>query len=141
MGTPTRLSVAATAAILTACATPYKPESVLNQGGYSEQRRAPGVFAVWFRGNAKTTEDRCEELAVLRAAELCLGESKSFMRTSDFQTSSPAAGWVPQQLPHSALKVECFTEKSADTQEAAEVAASIRKRYGIAARAASTTPD
>jgi hypothetical protein len=88
MGTPTRLSAAATAAILAGCATPYQPESALNQGGYTEQRRAPGVFEVWFRGNYYTTEDRSEELAVLRAAELCLGESKPFMRTSDFQSGT-----------------------------------------------------
>src|SRR5262245_37919791 len=88
MGTATRLSVAATAAFLAACATPYRPESVLNQGGYSEQRRAAGVFDVWFRGNHYTSEDRSEELAMLRAAELCLGESKPFMRTSNHQGTS-----------------------------------------------------
>jgi hypothetical protein len=95
MGTPTRLSVAATAAILAACATPYKPESALYGGGFSEQRRAPGVYAVWFAGNVYTTEDRSEELAVLRAAELCLGEGKAFMRTSDFQTGTALSGYTP----------------------------------------------
>ena len=94
MGTPTRLSVAATAAILAACATPYKPESAFYGGGFSEQRRAPGVYAVWFAGNEYTTEDRSEELAVLRAAELCLGEGKAFMRTSDFQTVTALSGYT-----------------------------------------------
>lgn len=88
MGTPTRLTVAATAALLTACATPSKPNSVLNQGGYGEELRAPDIFHVWFSGNHYTSEDRSEELAVLRAAELCLGESKPFMRTSNYQTVS-----------------------------------------------------
>ena len=88
MGTPTRLSVAATAAILAACATPYKPHSEWNQGGYGEQLQAPGIYHVWFGGNHYTTEDRSEELAVLRAAELCLGESKPFMRISNFETAS-----------------------------------------------------
>src|SRR5262245_16526017 len=95
MGTPTRLSVAATAALLAACATSYKPESVWNQGGFSEQQRAPGVYEVWFLGNDYTTEDRSEELAVLRAAELCLGESKPFMRTSDFRTDTALSGYRP----------------------------------------------
>src|SRR5262245_12345401 len=92
MGTPTRLSVAAMAVALSACATPYKPESALNQGGYSEQRRAPGVYAVWFLGNERTSEDRSEDMATLRAADLCLAEGKSFMRTSDFNTSSAFIG-------------------------------------------------
>ena len=95
MGTPNRLRVAATAAILAACATPYQPESIFSGGGFSEQRRAPGVFAVWFTGNEYTTCDRSEELAVLRAAELCLGESKPFMRTSDFQTGAVLSGIRP----------------------------------------------
>jgi hypothetical protein len=89
MGTPTRLSVAAiaTTAILTACATPYRPNSTWNQGGYSEQRREPGVYQVWFHGNHYTNEDRTEELAMLRGAELCLAENKPFMRAGVFQTS------------------------------------------------------
>ena len=95
MGTPTRLSVAAFAALLAACATPYKPESRFNEGGFSEQRRAPGVYRVWFVGNEYTAEDRSEEFAMLRAADLCLGESKPFMRTSDFQTGSFLVGNTP----------------------------------------------
>jgi len=95
MGTPTRLSVAAIAATLAACATAYKPESTWNQGGYSEQRRAPGEFEVWFLGNDYTTEDRNEELAMLRAAELCLGERKTFMRTSDYLTTASLSGYRP----------------------------------------------
>ena len=92
MGTPIRLSVAAIATVLAACATSYKPESVFNQGGFSEQRRSPGVYQVWFVGNEYTTEDRSEELAMLRAAELCLGESKPYMHTSDFQSGSSLVG-------------------------------------------------
>lgn len=137
MGPPTRLTIAAAATILAACATPYRPESVLNQGGYSEQRRAPGVYAVWFIGNVNTPTDRCEELAVLRAAELCLAESKPFMRTSDFQTTAPPTHWLPRselEPPRSALKVHCLAEKGEDAQEAAAVAESIRKRYKITAK-------
>ena len=147
MGTPSRLSVAATAALLAACATPYRPDSVLNQGGYGEQRRAPGVFEVWFRGNNKTTEERTEELAMLRAAELCLGESKPFMRTSNFQSTNnldetkgnnlPAWGLYS---PWNSLKVECLAERSEDAQETAVVAATIRERYKIASRTTPQTP-
>jgi hypothetical protein len=147
MGTPTRLSVAATAALLAACATPYRPDSVLNQGGYGEQRRAPGVFEVWFRGNHNTSEDRSHELAVLRAAELCLGESKPFMRTSNFQSTNNLdetkgnnhAAWSLYS-PWSGLRVECLAERSEEAQEVAVVAATIRERYGIATRSAPRTP-
>src|SRR5262245_40904358 len=95
MGTSTRLSVAATAALLAACATPYKPESAFNGGGFSEQRRATGVYQVWFVGNEYTSEDRSDELALLRGAELCLAERKPFMRASNFQTGSVLRGVSP----------------------------------------------
>lgn len=137
MGPLTRLSLAAATALLAACATPYRPDSILNQGGYSEQRRAPNLYAVWFRGNVNTPTDRCEELAVLRAAELCLADSKPFMRTSDFQTTAPSVHWVPsgeREPPQTALKVECLAEKSDDTQDAAAVAESTRKRYRITSK-------
>jgi hypothetical protein len=147
MGTPTRLSVAATAALLAACATPYRPDSVLNQGGYGDQRRAPAVFEVWFRGNHYTSEERSHELAVLRAAELCLGESKPFMRTSNFQSANNLDDSKGNSLPAwrlyspwSGLKVECLAERSEDAQEAAVVAATIRERYAIAARSTPRTP-
>lgn len=141
METPTRLSVAATAALLAACATPYRPDSVLNQGGYGEQRRAPGVYEVWFRGNNYTSEERTDELALLRGAELCLAESKPFMRTGNFQSTSylrEISGSSPADwrlyTPWSGLKVECLAEKAGEAQEAAVVAATIRQRYKIAVR-------
>jgi len=95
IGTSTRLSVAAIAAILAACATPYKPESTFNGGGFSEQRRARGVYEVWFAGNEYTTQDRSDDLALLRAAELCLAESKPFMRTRDFHSDTVLSGVTP----------------------------------------------
>jgi len=85
---PTRITIAATAALLTACATPYKPDSTWNGGGYGERLQAPNTYEVWFHGNPQTSEDRSEDLAVLRAAEVCLGDGKPFMRTSNFQTRS-----------------------------------------------------
>jgi hypothetical protein len=88
MGTLARLSVIASAALLGACAT-YKPHSVWGGLGYSESKRAPGVYQVWFV-DEHTTEDRGADLAELRAAELCLGEGKPFMRTSDFQRGAPS---------------------------------------------------
>ena len=147
MGTPTRLTVAATASLLAACATPYRPDAVLNQGGYGEQRRAPGVYEVWFRGNNRTSEERTDDLALLRAAELCLGESKPFMRTSNFQSTSylrEISGGSPADwrhyIPWSGLKVECLAETSEDAQDAAALAVAIRERYKINAKSTPQTP-
>ena len=84
METLTLLSVVASAALLAACASRYAPDSVWNDGGYSASKRAPGVYQVWFDGNEFSTLERIEDLAMLHAAELCLGENKPFMRMSDF---------------------------------------------------------
>ena len=95
MRTPTRLTIAAAAAIVTGCATSYRPDSYWNQGGYGEQAQAPGVYQVWFHGNDHTTEDLSADLAMLRASEVCLGESKPFMRTSNFQDRRDVAFVTP----------------------------------------------
>jgi len=95
MATPTRLTIAAAALLLAACATPYKPDSTWNGGGYGQHLEAPNVYQVWFHGNTYTTEDRSEELATLRAAEVCLGDGKPFMRASNYQTRSDLSVVTP----------------------------------------------
>ena len=77
--------------MLVACATGYKPESV-EIGGYSEKKRGPGVWQVWFVGNPGTTPDKTDEFALLRGAELCLAEDKPFIRAGKFVSSAGADG-------------------------------------------------
>jgi len=88
MGTLARFGLVAFAALLGACATPYAAESEWHRGGYSELPRGPGAYQVWFVGNERTSPEKSDDLAMLRAADLCLGSSLPFMRTEKF-TSSP----------------------------------------------------
>ena len=122
------------AALLVACATRYKPESVTNIGGYSEEKRGPGVWQVWFVGNGHTWQDMTDEYALLRGAELCLAEGKPFLRAGKFNSYAEPFdrhGALVSQY-RSAVEVTCLTGKSDDAQDAAALAADIRQRYHIA---------
>jgi hypothetical protein len=80
------------AALSGACATEYKPESAVNQGGYTETKRGPGVWQVWFVSKDLATQDQSDDFALLRGAELCLAENKPFMRTSKFDSRAAIVG-------------------------------------------------
>ena len=69
------------------CATPYK--SIGFMGGYSESQLASDVFRVYFRGNAKTSGERAQDFALLRAADLTLQRGFGFFAIIDesFSTS------------------------------------------------------
>ena len=68
----TILQLVAIAAVVFAsgCATPYQSNSLT--GGFSDTRLAPDVFRVTFRGNGYTSDERAQDFAMLRAAELSL---------------------------------------------------------------------
>jgi hypothetical protein len=80
---------------LAGCAASYQPYSVWNDGGYTEHEVQPNRFQVRFVGNEHSTEIETEELATLRAAELCLGRNKPFMLLQDFATDAVVTGSVP----------------------------------------------
>jgi hypothetical protein len=88
MGAVIRFGLIVFAACLGGCATPYAPESEWNRGGYSELPRGPDLYQVWFVGNERTPPEKSDDLAMLRAADLCLESSLPFMRVGKF-TSAP----------------------------------------------------
>jgi hypothetical protein len=58
------------AALLFGCATPYGSSGLL--GGYSDTALAPDVYRISFQGNGYTSQERTQDFAVLRAADLTL---------------------------------------------------------------------
>jgi uncharacterized protein (UPF0261 family) len=58
------------AASVANCATPYKPNGLM--GGYSEVQLNADTFQISVQGNAYTSTDRAQKIALLRAAELTL---------------------------------------------------------------------
>jgi len=99
-----RLAEASLAALtMSGCETPYKPYSALRDGGYSAQLVGPHTWRVRFKGNERTSQDRSADLALLRAAELCLDDGRGFVRGSDYWTDSPLVG-VSVRLPVGSLR-------------------------------------
>ena len=63
-------------ALLAGCATPYQPSGL--SGGFSETQLDANVFRVSFRGNGYTGQERAQEMALLRSAELTLSNGFSY---------------------------------------------------------------
>lgn len=89
------IAIAALSLVLVACATSYAPKSFWNDGGFTETEVQPGLFMVRFVGNEFTSSDRTADLAMLRAAELCLNKGMSFMYLGDVATQVVQSGFIP----------------------------------------------
>jgi len=94
-----RWSVITATAGMSACTlfqqTPYQPYSAWGGGGYSETEVQPGLFLVRFTGNESTTPGRAADLALLRAADICLQRGKSYLRVGGLTTKAVQSGYVP----------------------------------------------
>lgn len=55
---------------ITGCATNYKPNGFVGNGGFDDTELAPKYFRVTFKGNEKTSLERATDFALLRTAEL-----------------------------------------------------------------------
>jgi len=62
--------------MLAGCATPYKSNGLA--GGYSDLQIAENMFKVSFRGNGFTNLQRARDFALLRGAELALGNNYKY---------------------------------------------------------------
>lgn len=115
-------------------------------GGYTDLQIAPDAFRVRFHGNEFTDEDRSQDFALLRAAELCLENSFGYFIVGDeassvsmdvYGSSTEGDGAVlSSETPTSSIVVRCHQEKPIDREdvviyEAAVVAKGIRSRYGM----------
>ncbi|MGO8763261.1 MAG: CC0125/CC1285 family lipoprotein [Desulfobaccales bacterium] len=72
--------------LLAGCATSYQSKSLM--GGYSDTQLAPDVFRVYFKGNAYTSNERAQDLVLLRAAELSLQHGFKYFTIVDESSST-----------------------------------------------------
>lgn len=82
------ISALSLALVTSGCATsgtPYQPISASNQvsGGYSEVRRADGVYRVTFAGNRFTSREDVEGYLLYRAAELTVQQNYDWFVIQD----------------------------------------------------------
>lgn len=77
-----------TCVMLSACATGYYKNRGIT-GGYSDTQLAPDVFRVSFSGNGYVSDERAQDMALLRAADLTLMHGyKYFIVGSESDTST-----------------------------------------------------
>ena len=91
-------------AVLTACSTsPYHPKSALT-GGYTDAQVAPDVYRIVYEGAADaSTISQVKDLALRRAAEICLDAKCAYFLVTEqsdetsaaYSRSSSASGPAP----------------------------------------------
>jgi hypothetical protein len=62
------LALSTSVCLIAACSTPYQPFTLT--GGYKDRQLAPGLYAVEFKGNGKTSSDLVLDMYLYRCAEL-----------------------------------------------------------------------
>lgn len=126
--------------LLGGCATAYKPNGFIGNGGFDETELAPNYYRVVFKGNEKTSKERAGDFALLRAAELMVNKncatfqvvkSNNEIRTSNLfipqtyttninttsfgstaSTTSFGGGVATLNFPKAVLEVQCSNEKA-----------------------------
>lgn len=129
--------------LLTSCATAYQPLG--STGGYSDIQFGEKTYKVTFTGNANTTQQRAEDLALLRASELTLNHGFRYF-VIDSAESRNRHGFIANTSPVWAsfttstgskviMIISCLKYKPVGSNrkifDASFLAASIRKNYGL----------
>jgi hypothetical protein len=88
------------------CVTPYQPKGRI--GGYSDTQLAPDVFRVTFQGNGYTSEDRADDFALLRAAELTLQNGFKYFAVIEGSSSPDVTTWTTPGSGHTSGSVQIY---------------------------------
>ena len=131
------------AAVLWACATPYKQARKETSNGYFDTKMQEGMYQVLFNGNDNTSARKANDYALLRAAEVCLENGyKSFeilRKNEEFTEKEVDTGVrifggtlanIENSEPKITLVVRC-SEKSDLLYKAQELKTNLRERYKI----------
>lgn len=78
--------------LVTACATGYQGKGFT--GGFNDTQLAPDVFRVSFSGNAFTSNDRVQDFALLRAAEITLANNFKYFAVINSTNQSKTETYV-----------------------------------------------
>lgn len=78
----TIISVLIVALLLASCATGYGQKSFFS-GGFEDTQLGPDIFRVSFSGNDSTSMARTKDFALLRSAELALGNGYPYFVVVD----------------------------------------------------------
>ena len=83
--------------VLSGCATGYKPNGFIGNGGFEDVELAPNYFRVTFRGNEKTSKERATDFTLLRASDLMLERNcPSFVVVKSSEEVRKGSLFIPQ---------------------------------------------
>lgn len=83
--------------LLGGCATGYKPNGFIGNGGFEDVELSPDYFRVSFNGNEKTSKERATDFALLRASDLMLERScPSFLVVKSSEEVRKGNLFIPQ---------------------------------------------
>jgi hypothetical protein len=116
------------------CATSYESSSLVSSG-YSETRLAPDVVRVVFHGNSSTKQERAQDLALMRAADLSLQAGYPYFsvlsETAENQQASVEG--LTLSTPKIQILVQFLKEKPSGTlaYDAAFIIRAMKEKYKI----------
>lgn len=123
--------------VVAGCATgPFGPTGYQASGwlgGYSDMKVQDDIFKVTFSGNGYTNAVRARDFALLRCAEVTLGNGYKYFIIIDEKASSKwgGDGWDPSNQ----TTIKCFKEKPENTDvlvyDAEQVKTNTKNSYGI----------
>ena len=141
--------------LLSGCLMPSQYAPMRNYDGYDDTRLQENVFAVSFAGNEVTGQQRAQDFALLRCAEVTLANGFRYFTTADstqtvrnesYQTiqSSPIrynryrsyeTSTTLTSRPQSGLTIVCYQDKpdskAGILYDAQYLAKSIRAKYNL----------
>ena len=119
----------AAALMLVGCAstTPYKKADFWAGGGYTETKQADDRYEVYFVGNTNTDETAAEDLAMMRAAELC--QEAGYEHVRQFSRSVTIEQDLGTKAPTAEVDIQCLHEPAADTRPAGDIISQTRAAH------------
>ena len=100
------LGLAGLALLLVSCATTYQPKSFT--GGFSSAQLDVNVFQVSFRGNGYTHQERANDFALLRSAEVALENGYEYFSIVDGQRYSETKAFTTPSTSTTQLDAHTF---------------------------------
>lgn len=105
--------VAAAALLLAGCATEYQKSGAT--GGFKETQLGPDLFRVSFTGNSYTSQEKVQDYALLRAAELTLESGARYFAVVSSKDQSKSNTYVSDGYVYSRGDKTYYTSPTVNT--------------------------
>ena len=119
--------------LLSGCATTYQGMGIA--GGYKDVKIQENIFKVTFRGNHSLGPDKTDDFALLRCAEVTLGNGYNYFTVLDEKKENTVhkSGNIQERVI--SKTIHCFKEKPENTPmlvyDAEQVKTNTKNHYGI----------